>query len=300
MGETFELLVNLPAEEKERFRSFIRQQRNIVIKSARDTIQEVTLCNKDEMTQLLDEHRVSDAILKLRELAFDDFLKQEYIFNGVVLSAIGQKFDTPKAYLEKVGLELLNACSLSQKDFILKINNAFGEYSGFISPYIYELCLSNTQSRRSRAGKIFENIIYYLYAHYGFAFESQSTIGKKSFSNLNLGKVVDSILPGTQAFKDNRGKTIVGSMKTTLRERWQEVVEEIQRSNLPNIHLLTIDDDISINKANQMALHNIILVVLKPVKRLEKLENKRTIIDFETYFTYTIPDIMKYWGNDLK
>jgi hypothetical protein len=34
-------------------------------------------------------------------------------------------------------------------------------------------------------------------------------------------------------------------MKTSLRERWQEVAEEIERTKIPEIHLLTVDEDIS-------------------------------------------------------
>ena len=84
-------------------------------------------------------------------------------------------------------------------------------------------------------------------------------------------------------------------MKTTLRERWQEVVEEISRSNLPNIHLLTVDEDISDSKAEQMSQHNIVLVVLQSVKQQPALKNKRSIIDFENYFLTEIPQVMDYW-----
>lgn len=84
-------------------------------------------------------------------------------------------------------------------------------------------------------------------------------------------------------------------MKTTLRERWQEVVEEVVRSNLPNIYLLTVDDDISVSKATQMAEHNITLVVLNRVKQQDKLSGKRNIISFESYFFDEIPHVLEYW-----
>lgn len=84
-------------------------------------------------------------------------------------------------------------------------------------------------------------------------------------------------------------------MKTTLRERWQEVVEEISRSNLPNIHLLTVDENISVSKAKQMAEHNIILVVTKSTKANHILNTMHNVIDFETYFLKEIPLLMDYW-----
>ncbi|OCG31521.1 restriction endonuclease [Gilliamella sp. Bim1-2] len=137
--------------------------------------------------------------------------------------------------------------------------------------------------------------MYSLYDYFGYSFESQANIGKKAFDNLGLGKVVDSILPSVEAFKKLRNRTIVGSMKTTLRERWQEVVEEIQRSNLPNIYLLTVDDDISESKAEQMGQHNIIIVVLNSVKISKKLASRHNVIDFETYFNRDIPSVLSYW-----
>ena len=175
---------------------------------------------------------------------------------------------------------------LTKEVFELKIKNYddfkesfklyFGSYAGAISPYIYALCLSNTNARRSRSGKTFEQIIYYLYENFGFSYDAQAKIGKSVFSSLRLGKVVDSILPSVDAFKKFRNKCIVGSMKTSLRERWQEVVEETTRSNLPNIYLLTCDDDISSSKIQQMREHNIISVVFQEVKD--------TVHDFEKRF----------------
>lgn len=122
------------------------------------------------------------------------------------------------------------------------MENILGE---FIHIYIYKVALSNTNSRRSRAGKTFEAIIYKVYESLNYTYDSQSKVGRKSFTDLGLGKKVDSILPNISAYSKRRNKTIVGTMKTSLRERWQEVAEEIERTKIPEIHLLTADQDIS-------------------------------------------------------
>ncbi|MGX3065828.1 type II restriction endonuclease, partial [Ursidibacter arcticus] len=218
------------------------------------------------------------------------------IFNGIILKEISKKFEVPRKILDKLSDSLFALEIKSKKAFRSSLVEIFGNYSGAISPYIYQLCLSNTQSRRSRAGKTFEGIIYFLYEYFGYSFNSQAQIGRKVFSNLGLGKIVDSVLPGVEAFNERRDKTIIGSMKTTLRERWQEVVEEVSRSNIPNIYLLTVDDDISENKAIQMGNHNIVLVVLNTIKSQEHLKQKRSIIDFESYFLEEIPTMLKYWS----
>ena len=146
----------------------------------------------------------------------------------------------------------------------------------------------------AQAGKTFEAVIYKLYEAFDSPFESQKKAGKATFNDAGLGKLVDSLLPSIKSFKQRRDKTIIGTMKTTLRERWQEVIEELQRTGLPSMHLLTIDDDISANKAEQMAKHNVIVVVRKDVKQQEHLLDKRNIISFEDYFTTEIPTILNY------
>jgi hypothetical protein len=298
MLEHFEPLIKLTPEEEASFGHFIKAQREKLILPSKETAKVAMQKHQSQIERLLEDKQISNAIVQLRQLSYDEFLKEEALFNSCVLSEIGSRFKAPKAMLEAASLALYDLKTTDVDVFQAQVREFFGTYAGAISPYIYQLCLSNTQSRRSRAGKVFEGIIYFLYEHYNFKYESQSSIGRKSFSDLNLGKVVDSILPSREAFEKARTKTIVGTMKTTLRERWQEVVEEISRSNLPNIHLLTVDDDISENKAVQMAQHNIVLVVLNSVKQKATLSARHSIIDFETYFLIEIPQVMSYWYKD--
>ncbi len=295
MLENFEPLIKLSPEEEASFGRFIKAQREKLILPSKETAKVAMLNHQSQIDRLLEDKQISNAIVQLRQLAYDEFLKEEALFNSHVLSEIGNRFQAPKAMLEAASLALYDLKTTDFVSFQAHVREFFGTYAGSISPYIYQLCLSNTQSRRSRAGKVFEGIIYFLYDHYNFRYESQASIGRKSFADLNLGKVVDSILPSREVFEKARTKTIVGTMKTTLRERWQEVVEEISRSNLPNIYLLTVDDDISENKAVQMAQHNIVLVVLNSVKQKTQLSGRHSIIDFETYFLIEIPQVMRYW-----
>lgn len=295
MKEKLDKIIRLAPKEMDNFSNLIKTQRKLLISSPKDTARKAMLSNRDSIDALLQSQEISKVISDLRELSYNEFLIEESNFNTVVLSNISKEFSIPRLQLEKISKEIYKYQSFSLEDFQEKIRSSFGKFAGSISPYIYQLCLSNTQSRRSRAGKIFEGIIYFLYEYYNYQYESQAKIGKKQFSKLGLGKVVDSVLPSTDAFQNFRNKTIVGSMKTTLRERWQEVVEEISRSNLPNIHLLTVDDNISLTKAKQMSEHNIVLVVLKTVKSDKSLKKMHNIIDFETYFLNEIPQLMKYW-----
>lgn len=281
-------LISLNKVQNDEFSHFLQQTRKKIISNPKTTLENV-LEDYDKTSITLEN--LSAAIKNLRELSYEYFLDEEAVFNGEILKNIALRFEIPSQILQNLSIQFLN--SLDKNNFKKQLAFYFGEFSAGISPYIYALCLSNTNSRRSRSGKTFEAVIYFLYSHFNYKFDAQSKIGKKAFSKYGLGKVVDSILPSIDAFNEFRNKTIVGSMKTSLRERWQEVVEETARSNLPNIYLLTCDENISKNKIIQMKEHNIILVVYKNVK--ENLKEFPSVISFEEYFSKEIPVVMEYW-----
>ncbi len=212
--------------------------------------------------------------------------------NSYILKHIADKFAIPSNKFDAL-YQIFNQSSDEIKS---KLKDFFGSFAGHIYPYIYRLSLSNTQSRRSRAGKVFEGIIYGFYDVFQFPYEPQASIGNSNFKSKRLGKIVDSLLPSLEAFEQRRDKVIIGTMKTTLRERWQEVIEELNRAGLPSIYLLTVDEDISASKVEQMANHNVILVVPLPIKSQPELAKKRNVISFEDYFFSEIPEILKYWN----
>lgn len=285
----------LDENENKKFGDFIKKMRKKYISSPRETAKLTSEVNKQTIDSLLQDKNISQAISYLRESSYETFLKEEIIFNEIILKEISKNFSIPNSIIKEISNNLFDMNIFDKEIFYENIINSFGKYVSRISPYIYALCLSNTQSRRSRAGQTFEGIIYYLYDRYGYSYDSQKKVGRSIFTSLELGKLVDSVLPGIKEFEKRRNKTIIGTMKTTLRERWQEVVEEVARSNIPSIHLLTVDDDISFVKMNQMSKHNIILVVLDVVKRRPHLSSAHSVIDFETYFLEELPEIYKYW-----
>lgn len=274
----------------------IKSCRSKFISSPSDT---VNLCfkeHKDKIDNFILDKNISGLILLLRETAWQHFLKEEEIFNNETIKLVTQKIGVAQDVLNSI----INKYNPSEAgdELIEIIKIISGEYAGEISPLTYILSLSNTNSRRSRAGKVFESIIYTIYQKLDYSFDSQASVGRQVFSVSGLGKVVDSVLPGFKYFEKKRNKVIIGSMKTTLRERWQEVAEEIGRTNIPSIHLLTVDENISLSKAKQMEHHNIILVTLKDIKENGYLASQQNVISFEEYMFNEIPEIMRYWSNN--
>lgn len=287
------IIIQIPDEEKLAFDKFIVSKRGKYIRSSQVIVDEIFESHQDLKNLIIDTKSVSKVIKVLRSQVWEEFLKDEVNFNAAVMKDLHKILNTPKLLLD-VLIEK-NIVSQNGEELKESIKQLCGEYSGRVFPYLYALSLSNTQSRRSRAGKTFEAIIYKLYNLMNYEFDSQNKIGRKIFSDVGLGKKVDSVLPSIEKFNQRRNKTIIGTMKTSLRERWQEVAEEIERTKIPEIHLLTVDEDISTNKAAEMSKHNIVIVTYDWVADSDKLKNSKNIVSFEEYFFEEIPAILEFW-----
>lgn len=146
--------------------------------------------------------------------------------------------------------------------------------------HIYNLTLSNTQSRRSRAGKEFETIIELILIGAGISLDSQGTIGKKTFTDKGIGKIVDVVSPGVVEYVINKRNTVLISAKTTLRERWQEVPEEMGRTGAREMFLATLDTTISERVLETLYEANIQVTTTKRIKEEFYADNHR-VLTFE-------------------
>jgi hypothetical protein len=290
------VIIDIPKQELDKFDALIKQYRTKYIRTSQEIV-EFTLSKNHEYLKQIKAKKVSKCIFELREIVWQEYLLDEVNFNAILMRDLHKLLETPKEILD--GLLIKNVTQKKGDELIEAIKEICGEYAGRVFPYIYRLSLSNTQSRRSRAGKSFEAIIYKIYENLGYEYDSQSKVGRKTFDDLGLGKKVDSILPNIKCYSERRNKTIIGTMKTSLRERWQEVAEEIERTKIPEIHLLTADESIPKSKAQEMANHNIIVVTYEWVANSDTLKAMKNIISFEEYLFEEIPNILKFW-NEIK
>lgn len=293
MNKKIPTIIELPKLEQEKFDALIKKYRDKYIRPSSEIV-DLVLSEDKEFLELIKSKQMSLYILKLREKVWQEYLNDEIDFNAVLMKDLHKLLDTPKEILE-ILLSDSKIIDKKGEELVSTIRDVCGEYAGRVFPYIYRLSLSNTQSRRSRAGKTFEVIIYKVYEILGYDYDSQSKVGRKIFDSVGLGKKVDSILPSIEAFKERRNKAIIGTMKTSLRERWQEVAEEIERTKIPVIHLLTVDESISKSKAMEMANHNIIIVTFDWVANSENIRTMKNVISFEEYLFDEIPNILKFW-----
>lgn len=289
------IITEIPLSEQKEFDALIKRYREKYIRNSKTIVDTIYVEDSSYHDRIVQKD-VSATIRDLRERVWQEYLKDEVNFNALLMKDLYDKLQTPRDILDK----LVDDNILSKEGDTLTrfVKEVCGEYAGRVFPYVYRLSLSNTQSRRSRAGSTFESIMYKIYESLEYSYDSQRKVGRKTFDTLGLGKKVDSILPSVECYAKRRNKTIVGTMKTTLRERWQEVAEEIERTKIPEIHLLTVDEDISSNKGKEMSQHNIIVVAYKWIAEKKELAGMKNIISFEEYLFDEIPSILAFWSDD--
>ena len=273
-GSVVSEFVALTGKELDWLAAEIKKYRNKFIKTPEQYLKQL----KDK--KIVDikgiKKDVSNGIELLREGCWQLYLEDEAVFNKNFIAHLVQARELPnsllKEYIKKTNIKF-------SKNFDDDLCNLIGNYTGSIMPYLYALDLSTTNSRRSRSGKTFEAIIKFLIKDvYGYPFDDQSTVAEGFFQEQGIGKIVDGIIPGKNSYINNRAKTLIITMKTSLRERWQEVAEEMRRTNIPQIYLLTVDKTLTASKLKTMAHQNICIVNYDSVK--EQYKKHSNVISF--------------------
>lgn len=243
------------------------------------------------------EKGIEEIMDALRSESWNAYLKNEADFHKFIITFLTEERPLPRQILTKLidsELDPTKIAQMGKEKVFEKLATVVGSYAGSVMPYIYALCLSTTQSRRSRAGNEFESILEAFMDILGYPYNTQKKISKDLFKSSGLGKKVDLIMPSAEAYQEQRSKCAIVTAKTTLRERWQEVAEELGRTQVPHIYLVTLDTGVSMNVVNTMKSHNITLVV-RASEKTKKFENSATVKSMDEFFFKELPHILSYW-----
>jgi len=169
-----------------------------------------------------------------------------------------------------------------------------GDFSGRIMPYLYQLSLSTTNSRRSRAGTTFEKVIGAILKVKSIAHQDHSMLGKGFYRDNNLSRMVDVVVPDKDAYLKDNSNCAVLTLKTSLRERWMEVTDELNRTNLPHLFLLTLDEEIPEGTVRNLQNYNITLTVYDTVKE-SKFRRYDNVMGYQNFFDIELPQRVSHW-----
>ena len=108
-------------------------------------------------------------------------------------------------------------------------------------------------------------------------FEDQGSIGRKRFEENGLTKLVDHVSPSVQAYRIDKNETTLVSAKTTLRERWQQVPEEMTRTAIREIFLATLDSQITDDMILKLYESNVRPVVTTNLKNTHYARSRHVL-----------------------
>lgn len=178
-----------------------------------------------------------------------------------------------RAELRHRAVDVVRILTDSEQDLVSAIVRGF--------PALDASFLSASQHRKSRAGRSFEHHIGRLLRDGDVSFEEQVITG---------GRRPDFVLPSksvlasaSRAFHD----ALVLSAKTTLRERWKQIILENANCGL---FLATVDDRVSSEAIEDMRNRDIFLVVPESLKKAETTcyAKKPNVLSFREFFDLEI------------
>jgi 4-alpha-glucanotransferase len=150
--------------------------------------------------------------------------------------------------------------SKNHSDFLNKICQP-------LCPFFGALHTKASQMRKSRGGKAFEIIVRFLLNYIGVSCEKPS--GREQRKIL---KRIDCVVPDQQTALTTPDKAFFLSCKRTLRERWKQTIPE--RKPAWRVFLLTIDEELSEDKAKEIDQLGMIAYVRDELKDQNHLRNK--------------------------
>ena len=202
-----------------------------------------------------------DIVSSIEDIAYRIYLKEEEQFGSGVLSRYAE--------------HLVSEGRIRSLDDVGKI---LGENFRTLDRFF----LSIAQSRKSRAGRAFEETHNYLFRKLSYPFSDQAVINGKP----------DFLLPSKEHYATNAMDCIIFTAKRTLRERWRQIVTEGTRGL--GFYLATIDENISGNQIREMQNHRIYVVVPSSIK-VKCYPDYVNAISFRQFFSDHLDPAMARW-----
>ena len=140
--------------------------------------------------------------------------------------------------------------------------------------------LSVHNRRKSRAGRALENHMEYVLRHNGISFSPNPVTENRSRP--------DFLFPGIAEYRNANfppDRLTVLAAKSTCKERWRQILAEARR--IPVKHLLTLEPKISGYQMDEMADHNVQLVVPTPLQLGYAEAQRAAIMSVERFIALT-------------
>lgn len=155
-----------------------------------------------------------------------------------------------------------------------KLNEGFSSVDDFVS---YSLSVQNR--RKSRMGYALQNHLSKIFTARQLRFEAQVTTEGRNKP--------DFIFPGGREYCDtgfNSELLVMLAAKSSLKDRWRQILDEAER--IPNKHLCTLAQAISVDQTRAMTGRNITLVIPRAFHTTYTPEQQRNLWSVEQFVDY--------------
>lgn len=207
------------------------------------------------------EHRRGSCWLDLDDLPEDWFAEfpssTEIFLKSISLRPQLRNLDPDRRLVRRRECEWNLYQSVESALWLPDINSGFPSVPAFL-----ETAQTLLQRRRSRAGRSLERHLAQIFAEAGLI-EGISFDAQEETENQQKP---DFLFPSALCYRDpdfDAGQLRMLAAKTTLRERWTQILQEAQR--IDQKHLLTLQKGISQNRFGQFEKAGVTLVVPEPL-----------------------------------
>lgn len=156
-----------------------------------------------------------------------------------------------------------------------RLAEGFGEDGLNVDEFL-SFSMSVINRRKSRAGHSFENHLEVIFN----ANELSFTKGGKTERNSRPDFIFPSILSYHNPEYNPNGLTMLG-VKTTLKDRWRQVLAEAER--IKNKHLITLEPAISWNQTQEIIANNLQLVIPQPLMETFLPQQRERLINLGAF-----------------
>jgi hypothetical protein len=214
-------------------------------------------------------------------------------FNKVLNEVWTETLDVLESYEERVYPGNVIDALMEFKAELVEESKKVAQQKGFTAaarhlftsfyPYLREVFLSISQSRKTRGGRDFE-----------LQFGKLLDLMNVPYQKIKRAYRVDFMIPSDDMFHKNPTAAAIASAKRTLRERWREVVEELHDMRSPNIFLITADRNVTTGHVNSICgNYRIHLVVWDDVKL--KYTDEPLVLGYSEWANKRLPILSQFW-----
>jgi len=231
---------------------------------------------------------------KLLDIEYEIYLEFENrcvegIFELVKEKDTAEMFPTVDEIIKK-SLQIIEDKSQNKFNKLITLSN-------WVRPFFKFIEQSLGQGRMSRAGTSPQYHLEKLLKSLGYSneFETQVT----------FNGTVDFLFPSLEAWKQDRRRCVIVSIKRTLRERYKQVFEELDISGGLTVFLLVTEtydeskNDITELKVERINQQNIYLVVREEIKQ-KKFKKHNNVIGFNSFINEELPNRRIQWQSLIK